>query len=145
VSGRRSAFSGARALAIRGALAVAAGFGSATGGALTVAVGVVSATGGVLTVAVCVASATTGVVAVAVGVASATTGVLAVAAGVASGTGVVVAAAVAQCSEIMLTPVTATLLSGDPVVGAFAFCPVSSTLWPTCAFKSTVLVVILKD
>jgi hypothetical protein len=73
-------------------------------------------------------------VAVAVGVGSATVGVLAAA-----------AEAVAQCSEIIFTPVMTTLLSEDPeLAAAFAFCPMTSTSWPTCAFKSTVLLVIVK-
>ena len=55
------------------------------------------------------------------------------------------AAAAAQCSEIMLSSVTAKLLSAAPELTApLALCPVSFTSWPTCGLRSTLLVVILK-
>jgi hypothetical protein len=57
----------------------------------------------------------------------------------------VVAAAAAQCSEIMLTSVTARLLLLVPELTApIVFCPMSFTSWPTCGLRSTLLVVILK-
>src|SRR5579863_6771013 len=79
VSGRRSSLLGALALAVIGALAVAAGVGTAATGVLAVVAGVGSAATGVLAVAVGVGSTTAGVLAVAVGAGSATAGVLAVA------------------------------------------------------------------
>lgn len=122
-----------------GVLTVATDVGSATGGVLTVAVGVGVTTAGVPTVATGVGSATAGVLIVAVVVESATVGVLTVAV-VGSVTGALAVAAV-QRSEIMLSPVTATLMSVEPAV---TFCPVTSTSWPRCGFRSTVLFVILK-
>jgi hypothetical protein len=87
----------------------------------------------VLAVAAGVLSVTVGESAVATGAGSATAGVLAVA-----------AETVAQCSEIIFTPVTTTLSEDPELVSAFAFCPMTSTSWPTCAFRSTVLLVIVK-
>jgi hypothetical protein len=77
---------------------------------------------------VAVGSATAGVLAAAVGVGSATAGVLAVAVGAGSATAGALAVAVALCSEIILTPLTITLLSEEPeFAAAFAFCPMIST------------------
>jgi hypothetical protein len=139
--------SGAPALAVIGALAVSAGVGSDAGGVLAFAVTVVSATGGVLAFAVTVVSAAGGVLAFAVTVVSATGGVLAVAVTVvaaAVGALGVLAVAGAQWSEIIFTAVTATPLFEEPELAAtFAFCPMSSTSWPKCGFRSTVLLVIL--
>ena len=147
VSGMRSVFSGAVALAVMVALGVAVG-GSATAGVLAVAVGVLSVTAGAAVVAAGVGSDAAEVLAVAAGVLSVTVGESAVASGAGSATAGVLAVAaetVAQCSEIIFTPVTTTLLSEDPeLVSAFAFCPITSTSWPTCRFKSTVLLVTLK-
>jgi hypothetical protein len=110
--------SGALALAAMGALAVSAGI-------LAVVVGVGSACAGVPAVAVTAVSFTAGVV-------------LIVAAGA-------LAVAVAQCSEIIFSPVTTTMLSEEPeLVATVAFCAMTSTSWPRCGFRSTVLLVILK-
>jgi len=131
VSGRCSVLSGALALAVIGALAVSVEVRSAMAGALVVAVGVVSTAAGALVIAV-------GVLAVVVGVVSAAPGVVVVAVGA-------LAIALAQCSEIIFSPVTTTLLSEEPEpVAAFVFCPMTSTSWPTCGFRSTALLVILK-
>src|SRR5579863_8457248 len=94
VSGRRSSLLGALALAVIGALAVAAGVGSAATGVLAVAAGVGSTTAGELAVVAGEGSATAGVLGVAAGVGSAATGVLAVAVGVGSTTAGVLAVAV---------------------------------------------------
>jgi hypothetical protein len=132
--------SGALALAAMGALAVSAGI-------LAVVVGVGSAAAGVPAVAVTAVSFTAGVVlivaagalAVAVTAVSFTAGVVLI---VAVGA---LAVAVAQCSEIIFSPVTTTLLSEEPeLVATVAFCAMTSTSWPRCGFRSTVLLVILK-
>src|SRR5450631_2652573 len=124
VSGRCSVLSGALALALIGALAVSVEVRSAMAGALVVAVGVVSTAAGALVVAVGVVSIAAGVLVVAVGA---------------------LAIALAQCWEIIFSPVTTTLLSEEPEpVAAFVFCPMTSTSWPTCGFRSTALLVILK-
>src|SRR5450631_243029 len=72
-------------------------------------------------------------------------GALAVSVGVRSAIAGALAIALAQCSEIIFSPVTTTLLSEEPEpVAAFVFCPMTSTSWPTCGFRSTALLVILK-
>ena len=120
-----------------GVVAAAVGAGSATTGGVVVATGVVSVTAGAPAVVVGTVSATAGVGVVVLGTVSATAGVLAVA-------GFALAVAVAQCSEIILTPVTATPLSGVPELVAVVFDPVTSMSWPRCGFRSTVLLAILK-
>jgi hypothetical protein len=86
-----------------------------------------------------------GILAVVVGVGSADAGVAAVVVGVGSGDAGVPAVAVAQCSEIIFSPVTTTLLSEEPeLVATVAFCAMTSTSWPRCGFRSIVLLVILK-
>jgi hypothetical protein len=121
VLGSCSVFSGALVVAVMGALAVWVGVGSAAVLGAT--------TAGLLAVATGAGSASTGALAVAVGVVSATVGVLAV--------------GVAQWSEIIFTPVTAMLLSEGLELAAVVVCPVTAMSWPTCRFRSTVLLVIL--
>jgi hypothetical protein len=124
--------SGALSLADMGALAVSAGI-------LAVVVGVGSADAGVAAVVVGVGSGDAGVPAVAVTAVSFTAGVVLI---VAAGA---LAVAVAQCSEIIFSPVTTTLLSEEPeLVATVAFFAMTSTSWPRCGFRSTVLLVILK-
>jgi hypothetical protein len=158
VFGMLSVVSGAAALVAIGALAAAAGgsatagvlaatagVGSAATGVLAAAAGVGSAAAGVLAAAAGVGSATTGVLAAVVGVGSATAGALAAAAGVGSAMAGALAVAGVQVSEIIFTPVMTTLLSEAPeIVDAFVLCPMISTSWPTCGFRSTVLLVTLK-
>jgi hypothetical protein len=69
-------------------------------------------------------------------------GVLAVSAGVASVAAV--AAAAAQWSEIMVSSVTAKLLSAAAELVTLALCPIRVTSWPRCCLRSTPLLVILK-
>jgi hypothetical protein len=77
---------------------------------------------------------------VAAGTAAAAGGGIAESAGVLiEPTGAVAAAA--QCSEIMVSEVTAKLPSAEPVV---AFCPMRVTSWPRCGLRSTLPAVILK-
>jgi len=59
-------------------------------------------------------------------------------------TATVGAAAGAQCSEIMVSSVTAKLLSAAAELVPLALCPISVTSWPRCCLRSTPLVVILK-
>jgi hypothetical protein len=84
------------------------------------------------------------VLAVAAGVLSVTVGESAVATGAGSATAGVLAVAAETVAEIIFTPVTTTLSEDPELVSAFAFCPMTSTSWPTCAFRSTVLLVIVK-
>jgi hypothetical protein len=100
--------------------------------------GALAVSAGILAVVVGVGSAAAGVPAVAVTAVLTTGVVLIVAAGA-------LAVAVAQCSEIIFSPVTTTLLSEEPeLVATVAFCAMTSTSWPRCGFRSTVLLVILK-
>ena len=69
-------------------------------------------------------------------------GVLAVSAGVAAVAAV--AAAAAQWSEIMVSSVTAKLLSAAAELVTLALCPIRVTSWPRCCLRSTPLLVILK-
>src|SRR6202011_5955853 len=122
----------------------------------TVALGAAVSAAGVLTVASGAAAGAAGsgagVVAVSDGaLAGAAALAAAGAAGVMTVSGLVltvatsVAAAPAQCSEIMLSSVTARLLSAIPELTApLALCPTSFTSWPRCGLRSTLLVVILK-
>lgn len=64
-------------------------------------------------------------------------------AGIVSTTAGTLAVAVAQCSEIMLTPLTTTLLLEAPELVAVVFCPVTAMSWPTCGLRSTALLVTL--
>jgi hypothetical protein len=97
-----------------------AGAAAATGGVLTLSEGVLTAAAGAAAIG---AAAAGGVLTFSEGVPTAAAGA---------------AAAAVQCSEIMFSSVTATLLS------ELAFCPVSFTSWPTCGLRSALLVVILK-
>jgi hypothetical protein len=100
--------------------------------------GALAVSAGILAVVVGVGSAAAGVPAVAVTAVLTAGVVLIVAAGA-------LAVAVAQCSEIIFSPVTTTLLSEEPeLVATVAFCAMTSTSWPRCGFRSTVLLVILK-
>jgi hypothetical protein len=129
--GSCSLFSDALAVALVAALAVCAGIGSAavfglaTAGLLAVATGAGSATAGVLAVATGVVSAMARLLPAATGVESTATGVLAVAV-VVPDAGAVLAVGVAQWSEIIFTPVTATLLSEGPELVAIVFCPATA-------------------
>ena len=105
-----------------GGVAAAAGAGSGFAGTLAVTAGVVSTTAGEVVVVLVAVSAAAGALAV----------------------GIELAVADAQWSEIIFTAVTATLLSVTPELVAVVFAPVTAMSWPTCGFRSTVLLEILK-
>jgi hypothetical protein len=101
---------------------------------MTVTAGAVASEAGVLTVAL--GAAATGAGAMTVSEEGMTVTMGAAAAG---------ATATAQCSEIMVSSVTAKLLSEAPELTApLALCPVSFTAWPRCGVRSTLLAVILR-
>ena len=124
-----------------GVLTVALGAAAAGAGAMTVSEDGMTVTAaaalseaGVLIVAL--GAAETGAVAMTVSEEGMTVTMGAAAAG---------ATATAQCSEIMVSSVTAKLLSEAPELTApFALCPVSFRPWPRCGVRSTLLAVILK-
>jgi hypothetical protein len=101
---------------------------------MTVKAGTVASEAGVLTVVL--GAAATGAGAMTVSEEGMTVTMGAAAAG---------ATATAQCSEIMVSSVTAKLLSEAPELTApLALCPVSFTAWPRCGVRSTLLAVILR-
>jgi hypothetical protein len=136
-------------------LTVAAGAAASTAGVLTVvaeeelagAAGAAASTAGVLTVVEDGLAVAAGVLAAptAAGAMTIVSGtgltVVAGAAAVAAGA----AAPAAQCSEIMLRPVTAKLLSAAPELALpLVLFPERLTSWPKCSLRSTLLVVILR-
>jgi hypothetical protein len=116
---------------------------------LTFAAGAAESAAGVLTavedglIVAADAASTAGVPTVEMGAATPTAGAMTVSKdGMTVTTGA--AAATAQCSEIMVTSVTAKPSPVPELAAPLTLNPISFTFWPRCGLRSTLLVAILK-
>jgi hypothetical protein len=132
---------------LAGAAASTAGVPAVVEDGLTVSAGAAASTAGVPTVVAVDGLAVAAGVLAAPTAAGAMTRVsvgLTVVAGIAA-VAVGATAVAAQCSEIMLKPVTAKLLSAAPELAVpLVLLPKTLTSWPRCSLRSTLLVVILR-